>query len=135
MWGSVRSSVPVSLDGVGRDVIPPGCEAPVGPLWHIRWLVVGTMDQEPRTSAIAQASLCTNCVSAPDCVLRIAARGRVQYCDLHEVVRAPHVPMNGTAVADHAFVPVAGLCNNCDNVRTCALRKPGQVVLHCQHYE
>lgn len=95
------------------------------------------MDHEPHMSAISQGSLCTNCLNAPDCVLRIAAKGRVQYCDLHEVARAPLVPMNGAMGVphQHAFVPLPGLCNNCDNVRTCVLREPGQVVLHCQHYE
>lgn len=95
------------------------------------------MDHKPHRNTVPQISLCTNCVNAPDCVQRVAAKGRVQYCDLHEVARPHYARLNGDAVAEHrnAFVPLSGLCNNCDNVRTCALRRPGQVVLHCQHFE
>ena len=106
-------------------------------LWHIHWLVRGTMHHQQRQNALSQASLCTNCLNAPDCVMRKAARGQVQYCDLHEVACPLQAVLNGTAGTEnrYAFVPLAGLCSNCDHVRTCVLRQPDRTVLHCQHYE
>ncbi|MBK9287886.1 MAG: hypothetical protein IPN38_09430 [Flavobacteriales bacterium] len=95
------------------------------------------MDHEPQISTAPGRSLCINCLNAPDCIQRIAARGHVQYCDLHAVADGPRTLMNGASGngQQHAFVPLAGLCNNCDHVHTCVLRKPGQVVLHCQHHD
>ena len=96
------------------------------------------MDDHAYNGTAVLSSLCTNCVHAPDCVLRIAARGRVQYCDLHAVADAPaKVPVNGAPQHD-LFSPEAaamGLCANCANLRSCVLRQPGHVVTHCQHYE
>lgn len=95
------------------------------------------MHHQQTRNALSQASLCSNCVNAPDCVMRKAARTQVQYCDLHEVARPAHTVLNGSAREEgrNVFVPAVGLCSNCDHARTCTLRQPGRTVLHCQHYE
>ncbi|MFT3886362.1 MAG: hypothetical protein QM724_13315 [Flavobacteriales bacterium] len=95
------------------------------------------MDRQPLKSVPTQWSLCINCLNAPGCVQREAARGQVQYCDLHVVADGPRPRMTAAAWQEQGppHAALIGLCSTCDHAFSCVLRKPGHMVTHCQHYE
>ncbi len=81
-----------------------------------------------------ELSLCMNCVHSGHCVFERTAPTAVLQCDEHLVKASAPAPVKVVPQAPIWTVPT-GLCVNCDHVRSCGLRSPERIVLHCEHYE
>ena len=82
-----------------------------------------------------EPSLCMNCVHSGHCVFERTSPTAVLQCDEHLVKTSAPAPVQVAPQAATNRTAPTGLCMNCDHVRTCGLRSPERIVLHCEHYE
>jgi hypothetical protein len=88
-------------------------------------------------------TLCSSCKNAGDCIFQ---KGRVKpalYCEEFEIDVYPSTKIAGKAqplptasveAEDEDSGGFIGLCNNCDNRRTCGFRKLEGGIWHCEEY-
>ncbi len=87
------------------------------------------------------SGLCTTCVRAPECVLRLRSPGGVQRCE--EFVPGESAATHLLVLRTGQEVPDAppgaarrlGLCANCIHNETCKLPRSAGGVWHCEAYE
>lgn len=75
-----------------------------------------------------------NCVHSGHCIFERTARTPVLHCAEHQVPVTAGKALPPVSRVIDSFVPT-GLCITCDHVKTCSLRSPERIVLHCEHYE
>ena len=88
--------------------------------------------------------LCSNCRNAPSCTFQRDPQKSVFDCEEFEVATCPSVktirkdePPETTSVnaEDEDSGKFIGLCNNCNNRKTCVFPKPQGGIWHCEEYQ
>lgn len=81
--------------------------------------------------------LCSTCIHAERCGNRSTPERPILFCEMFEVL-ASTLAVTAAAAREPAGRQDAGdykgLCMNCENRRTCTLRKPEGGVWHCEEY-
>jgi hypothetical protein len=81
--------------------------------------------------------LCSTCLHAERCGNHSTPEHPILFCEMFEVPASP-LPVTRAAAREPADRQDAGdhkgLCMNCENRRTCTLRKPEGGVWHCEEY-
>ena len=71
--------------------------------------------------------LCTNCALAEHCAYRKATKKVIVQCELYQ--------LNDGSDDSKSFAIHAGLCINCDKVKSCELPGKNTGIWHCEEYE
>ena len=106
-----------------------------------------TKDDDDMSTSRTASGLCLNCRHAPTCTFARESSRPVLHCNEYECFtpqrapakhkkQTPPVAAQGAQKAiDKDLNNYAGLCVNCENRETCALRKPEGGVWHCNEYQ
>lgn len=92
---------------------------------------------------IKYRSLCSSCKNAEDCNFQKDLQRPALYCEEFEIDTYPSAKIAGKEkplpaapvyAEDEDSGKFIGLCNNCDNRRTCGFAKPEGGIWHCEEY-